>query len=124
MKNEVRKLENLLLKLEWVMGALVTLYLVLVSFLVTSGYPIPVLHQIILLAVTLATFFIGIGFCLKIEQVVGYYECKKCHHRHVPTFGDVLWTMHMGRTRCLECPKCKEHSWQRKVLTEESGEEK
>ena len=60
---------------------------------------------------------IGIGFALRIEQTAGYYECKVCGHKYVPTYNSVLWAMHMGRTRYMKCPKCNERSWQKKVIS-------
>ena len=62
---------------------------------------------------------VGFGFCLKIEQVAGYYECKHCGHRYVPSFKDVNRAMHMGRTRKMKCPNCGVKSWQKKVTSKE-----
>jgi transcriptional regulator with XRE-family HTH domain len=62
--------------------------------------------------VTLATMYYG----LKLEVDAGYYECKKCHHKFVPTYKEVLLSTHMGTTRHLKCPNCKEKSWCKKVL--------
>ena len=53
---------------------------------------------------------------LKIEQIAGFYECKECHHKYVPTYKQVNFAMHMGRTRYMKCPKCGKKSWQKKVL--------
>ena len=47
---------------------------------------------------------------LRIEQVAGYYECQKCHHKYVPTYKSVFWTAHIGRTRYMKCPKCNKKS--------------
>jgi transcriptional regulator with XRE-family HTH domain len=63
--------------------------------------------------VALATMFYG----LKLEVDAGYYECKKCHHKFVPTYKEVLWSTHMGTTRHLKCPNCNEKSWCKKVLS-------
>ena len=41
---------------------------------------------------------------VKIEQKIGYYECKNCKHRYVPTYREVLLAMHIGTTRRLKCP--------------------
>ena len=60
---------------------------------------------------------VAMPFMLKIEQKAGYYECKKCGHRYVPTFKAVNLAPHMGRTRKMRCPKCQEKSWQKKVLS-------
>ena len=42
---------------------------------------------------------VGFAFALKIEQVAGYYECKNCKHRYVPTFKVVNLAMHFGRKK-------------------------
>ncbi len=65
----------------------------------------------------LTIFVVVVAFVLvKIEQVAGYYECKKCGHKHVPTYWATNLAPHFGRTRYMKCPKCAEKSWQKKVL--------
>ena len=64
-------------------------------------------------------FLAGCFCALRIEQVAGYYECKECGHRYVPTFKAVNMAMHMGRKRYMRCPKCHKKSWQKKVLNKE-----
>ena len=64
-------------------------------------------------------FFTACFFMLGIEQKAGYYECAKCHHKYVPTYSNVFWAMHVGRTRYMKCPKCNEKSWQKKVVSKE-----
>ena len=64
------------------------------------------------------TFFVIICFLLvQIEQVAGYYECQKCHYKYIPTYKQVLWAGHIGRTRYMKCPKCNQKSWQKKVTS-------
>ena len=63
------------------------------------------------------TFAIGMYNCIKIEQTAGYYECAKCHHKYIPTYSNVLWAMHINRTRYMKCPKCNQRSWQKKVIS-------
>ena len=72
-----------------------------------------------LLIIGSSAFFVLIisFFLIKTEQVAGYYECQKCHHKYVPTYSSVLWSMHMGRTRYMKCPKCGKKSWQKKVIS-------
>ena len=63
-------------------------------------------------------FVLIISFvALKIEQVAGYYECRKCHHKYVPTYSKVLWAMHINRTRYMKCPECGKKSWNKKVIS-------
>ena len=64
-------------------------------------------------------FLAGCFYALRIEQVAGYYECKHCKHRYVPTYKAVNMAMHMGRTRYMRCPQCEKKSWQKKVLNKD-----
>lgn len=69
---------------------------------------------LILLGFTL--FLAGCFYALRIEQVAGYYECKECGHRYIPTYKAMTLAPHMGRTRYMSCPQCGKKSWQKKVL--------
>ena len=64
-------------------------------------------------------FLAGCFYAVRIEQVAGYYECRYCKHRYVPTYKAVNTAMHMGRIRYMRCPKCEKKSWQKKVLSKE-----
>ncbi len=75
--------------------------------------------RIVLVLVGLVPLIIAMPFMLKIEQMAGYYECKECGHRYVPSYKSVFMSMHMGRTRYMKCPKCNKKSWQKKVLSKE-----
>lgn len=66
-------------------------------------------------------FAVGMSYCLKIEQMVGFYQCAHCNHKHVPTYSAVFWAMHIGRTRYLKCPECSKRSWSKKVLNKEAN---
>ncbi len=59
---------------------------------------------------------VGLGFALRIEQVAGYYECKECGEKRVPSYKETFVARHIGRTRCLKCPKCKKRTWYKKVI--------
>ena len=53
---------------------------------------------------------------LKIEQVAGFYECRKCHQKYLPTYKQINLAMHIGRTRYMKCPHCHKRSWNKKVI--------
>ncbi len=72
--------------------------------------------------VGIVQFIICVAFSLRIEQVAGYYECRKCGHRYVPTYKSVNMAMHMGRTRYMKCPECGKKSWQKKVISNKKQE--
>jgi len=62
--------------------------------------------------------FIIAGFiALKFEVDAGYYECKNCHHKFIPTYKEAILAMHMSTTRHLKCPRCHKKSWCKKVMS-------
>ena len=75
--------------------------------------------RISLIAFGFILFLAGCFYALRVEQVAGYYECKHCKHRYVPTYKAVNMAMHMGRTRYMRCPQCGKKSWQKKVLSKD-----
>ena len=72
--------------------------------------------RIVLILIGFIPLLIATPFMIKIEQTAGYYECAKCGHKYIPKYKSVFMSMHMGRTRYMQCPKCNEKSWQKKVL--------
>ena len=104
-----------LLKLEVIIG-----YISSISFLVlifiASFIEMPLWLAIILILVGSVIFAFGISNAIKIEQVAGYYKCPNCSYKYVPTYMNVFFAMHFGRTRYMKCPKCGKKSWQKKVL--------
>ena len=75
--------------------------------------------RIALIVLGFVLFLAGCFYAVRIEQVAGYYECKECAHRYVPTYKAMNMAPHMGRTRYMCCPNCGKKSWQKKVLSKE-----
>ena len=130
MKNNEKKLEeNLLemtalkeeqdkrlLRLEWVIGGLALIVLftsIGISFLVDMEEWI----RGLIISGGIIVFLISMFFALRIEQIAGYYECKDCHHKFVPTYKQVFWSQHINRTRKMKCPKCGKKAWCKKVIS-------
>ncbi len=107
-----------LLTIELVLGIFSVLIL-FVPILIGSLVPMEDWLRIVLVFSGMIPCFIGVAFCLKIEQIAGYYKCKHCGHKYVPTFKEVNLAMHMGRTRYLKCPKCGKKTWQKKVISKD-----
>ena len=117
---EKQQKDKQLLKLEWVI-AILSILVLFIPILI--GALLPIEKEWLRLVIVFSgfiPFIIGIAFALKIEQVAGYYECKLCGHRYVPTYKAVNCSMHLGRTRKMTCPNCGKKSWQRKVLYKEA----
>ena len=107
-----------LLKLEWVIGILSCIILFVPCF-IAAYLPMQDWLRVVILFSGFIPGIIGLGFAIKIEQVAGYYECRKCGHKYVPTYKAVSAAMHMGRTRYMKCPKCQQKSWQKKVISKD-----
>ena len=116
LKKEKEEKDEQLLKLEIVIGYISSITFLILIF-VASYVDMPLWIRIILIVFGSIVFAIGVGHCIKIEQTAGYYECNKCHYKYVPEYKNVLWAMHVGRTRYMKCPKCNEKSWNKKVLS-------
>lgn len=107
-----------MLALEWVIGIL-SCIVIFVPIVIGALLPMEEWLRIIIIFSGFIPGFIGFFCALRIEQVAGYYACKECGHRYVPTYKAVNLAMHMGRTRYMRCPACGKKSWQKKVLTKE-----
>ena len=71
----------------------------------------------IIICVSTIILLIAGFIALKFEVDAGYYECKNCHHKYVPTYVQVLLAPHISTTRYLKCPKCHKRSYSKKVMT-------
>ena len=130
MNNYDKKAEELLLQMakkeeEQNRKLLVSMYVILFTcmafFLITVLIAVNFIPdeptQILVIVISTIILLIAGFISLKFELDAGYYECKKCHHKFVPTYKDVLWAMHMGTTRYLKCPQCNKKSWSKKVMS-------
>ena len=108
-----------LLMLEIVIGC-ISVFAFLALTLVAAFIEMPDYLRVILIISGLIPFLIGMFFALRIEQTAGYYECKHCKHKHIPTYNQVLGAMHFGRTRYMRCPNCGKYSWQKKVISKDT----
>ena len=107
-----------LLAIEWVVGILSCIVL-FVPIFIGALLPMEDWQRIILVFSGFIPAVVGFCFAVRIEQIAGYYECKECGYRYVPTYKAVNLAMHMGRTRYMRCPKCNKKSWQKKKLSKE-----
>ncbi len=118
MIKEKEQADRRLLTLEWIIG-IFSIIILFLPILMAAYLPVKDWVRVILLFSGFIPAIIGFGFSLKIEQVAGYYECKLCGHRYVPTFKAVNMAPHMGRTRKMTCPACGKKSWQKKVVSKD-----
>ena len=118
MVKEKEQADKRLLNAEIVMGVICVAILFAMA-IIASIINMEEWLRITLILIGLVPLLIATPFMLKIEQTAGYYECKECGHRYVPTFKAVFLAQHKGRTRKLKCPECGKKSWQKKVLSKD-----
>ena len=104
-----------LLRAEIVIGVL-SMIILFGSVAITLTVPMTELEQTIVVSIGTIVCFIGAFYSLRLEQIAGFYQCKHCNHKHIPTYKQVLFAQHIGRTRYMRCPECGKKSWQKKTL--------
>ena len=119
MKQEVEEKNRQLLRTEYLI-VLPTVLLGLALIIAASLAEMPSVWRGTLIFFSVAMIVVFAFIAVGIEQKVGYYECQKCHDRHVPTYWQANLAPHIGRTRYLKCPVCGKWSFQKKVLTKEA----
>lgn len=107
-----------LLKVEVGTGIL-CIAIMLTLIVIASLVPMDDWLRLTLIGIGVTPLLIAFPFLLRIEQAAGYYECKNCKHRYIPTFKAVNMAPHMGRSRYMCCPQCGEKSYHKKVLTKQ-----
>ena len=118
MRRQIEEKNRQLLRTEYLI-IIPAVVLGLVLILVASFIEIPSVWRGTLIFFAVAMIVVFAFIAVGIEQKAGYYECQKCHDRHVPTFWQTNLAPHIGRTRYMKCPACGRWSYQKKVLTKE-----
>lgn len=118
MKKQKEDADRRLLHIEIVVGIISVAFLLALDIF-AAYLPIEDWQRIVLVVIGFIPILVATPFMLRIEQVAGYYECRACGHKYVPTYKAVNLAPHMGRTRKMRCPKCGKKSWQKKVLSKD-----
>ena len=119
MVKEKEERDKMLLIAEVIIGIVSIIPLLIATVFVAYNQGIEEWVRTITVLASIIPLLIALPFLIKIEQKAGYYRCSECGHCYVPTFKSVLWSMHMGRTRKMKCPKCGKKSWQKKIVKKE-----
>lgn len=110
------KRDKELLFLEIFIG--ITVSIVMMSLIMIAAMvKMPDWIRVMLIIIGIIPFAIGICYAIRIEQIAGYYECRECHYKYVPTYPGVFLSRHINRTRKMKCPNCNKKTWQKKVIT-------
>lgn len=113
-KQEEAKNRRLLADMWVLMISALMFYLIIVWIAVETLEEGAVLGTVICLSTILLVLVAFYAF--KNEIDAGYYECRRCHHKHIPKYFVALVLPHINLTRFLKCPKCHKWSWSKKVL--------
>ena len=117
---EKEQTDKKLLQIEVVIGLTGTIFNVALIILGALGYAylnLPLWAMILMISFGVVLFAISITIALIIEQKAGYYECKNCGHRYVPTFLQVLLAPHINRSRYMKFPNCHKWTYNKKVIS-------
>ena len=118
LQKEKQEKDKRLLHIEIVLATVSIISFLLILF--AAIYAIEELNMlalpIVVIVLDTIMFMTSMFYCLYIEQKAGYYYCKKCGHKYVPTFTQVNLAMHIFRTRYFKCPHCQKKSWHKKII--------
>ena len=109
-----------LLRLEIIIGVPITVLFLALLFVGVLGHEygdLPLWAMIVMVSLGAALFLVMAFLALRIEQKAGYYECRECGHRHIPTYAQVLFAPHINRSRFMKCPHCGKRTYQKKVIS-------
>lgn len=115
LQKEKEDSDKRLLFIETIIGSITTVSFMLMIFLSIFAIESSI-WKIVTIIIGIIVFIIGIGSCLLIEQKAGYYQCNNCKYKYIPSYKQVLFAMHSGRTRYMRCPKCNKKTWNKKVV--------
>ena len=116
--------DKMLLRVEIVIGLTGTISFFLLLIVGVLGYKywnLPLWAMVAMGVFGLTLFIVACLFALMIEQKAGYYECKECHHRFVPTYSQVFLAPHVNRSRYMKCPHCGKKTYCKKVISEKES---
>ena len=117
-KKQKEKADKMLLKLEFAVG-ISCIVVLLACSLIASFVKMQEWIKVVIVFVGLIPLLVALPFLIKIEQTAGYYECKHCQNKYIPSYKSVFMAMHYGRTRYMKCPKCNKYSWQKKLINKD-----
>lgn len=118
LKSQQEKSTKHLLAVEWVI-VWFGMVILLACTCVAAYVDLAVVWKVLLIVFGFLNIVLALVFSIIIETKAGFYECGNCHHKYVPTYSQVLWAMHMGRTRYIKCPKCHKRTWNKKVINKD-----
>ena len=118
MVKQKQEADKRLLRMETLAGVMACVPFA-VGIIIGLFVPMEEWKQVVIVLSSMIPLLVAIPFLLRIEQVAGFYECKKCHHQYVPQYKSVFIAPHIGRTRYMECPQCHKWTWHKKVLSKE-----
>ena len=91
--------------------------IIFVGFMIIGGFlNIEDNTKNILIIFGLICFASSDMYCLRMEQIAGYYKCEKCGYEYIPDFKSIIFSMHVNRTRYMKCKKCNKRGWHKKIL--------
>ena len=118
MVKQKQEADKRLLRMETLAGVMACVPFA-VGIIIGLFVPMEEWKQVVIVLSSMIPLLVAISFLLRIEQVAGFYECKKCHHQYVPQYKSVFIAPHIGRTRYMKCPQCHKWTWHKKVLSKE-----
>lgn len=92
-------------------------FLTLIMIVALYTEVIDLAAKIIIVAIAVSIFIVGLYSTMQNERTIGYYKCTNCETLFVPTMKDYIFGPHMLSTRKLKCPHCGAKKYCKKVMS-------
>lgn len=103
-----------------VMSAMIALLVIIAAvplFVVAGMFEMQVWVRVLLIAIGVIVFMMGIAIACVLDREAGAFECPECKERFVPDMKSYVMGPHTITKRKLTCPKCKCTKYCKHVLT-------
>lgn len=100
-----------------IMAAVSFITLLLIVCLYTDVISTPV--KIVLITIACLIFAVGMYVAMEGERTIGYYKCRHCGGKFIPSFTRYMMGIHLWTTRRMKCPHCGKRGWCKKVMSKE-----
>ena len=103
-----------------IMSAMIALLVIIAAvplFVVAGMFEMQVWVRVLLIAIGVIVFMMGIAIACVLDREAGAFECPECKERFVPDMKSYVMGPHTITKRKLTCPKCKCTNYCKHVLT-------
>ena len=117
LRNELEKQNKRLLVSSWVLMFVSLIFFLGITLL--ASYTLKQNEQALglVMGTSFVLLIIVVFYAYKMEIDAGYYKCKNCNHKFVPSYKEAMLAPHTPTKKHLRCPECGKKTWAKKEMS-------